>query len=371
MIPTNLPVYTDFSQLAELKNSKATVGENLENVARQFESLFTHMMIKSMRQATPGDSLFSNSQMDTYQGMFDQQIAIAMSQGKGLGIAEAMLRQMAPSGSQVQTQPKPLIEGLPSGLKLPVSVDDSMPLAQPQLRPKAQANPNAVSATQREAVLKAYGVLPAPSTEYAMRNPLQAAGLNPAEVHTPQAPRETLNLAAVERHSRPGTPEDFIARVWPAAQRVAGELGVSPRVLIAQAALETGWGRHMPKGSDGQSSQNYFGIKTHNQWDGRQVAANTTEIVNGQAVREKASFRAYDSIEASFHDFADFLKTNPRYENALSVSHDAEKFVEALQKAGYATDPKYADKLKSIMNGRRMNLMVAQADAQNETTKVG
>lgn len=332
MIPTHVPAYTDFAQLAELKaGTQAKSGENLMEVARQFEAVFTHMMIKSMRQAVPTTGMLNNNGMETYQGMFDQQIALAMAQGKGLGIAEAMMRQLQPDAARQA----------------------------PDVLPPPASEAQVPGPRQTQVALKAYGALQAPPVDIALRSPFRDGGINTEQLPVSNPARqEVLKPGADEQHTRPGSPENFIARIWPAAKRIATELGVSPRVLVAQAALETGWGKHMPRDAQG-SSHNYFGIKTHDGWHGRSVQASTTEMVNGQPRSERAAFRGYASIEASFRDFADFLKANPRYEKALSVTHDANKFVDALQKAGYATDPGYADKIKSIMNGHRMNSMIA------------
>lgn len=333
-------VYTDFSQLAELRHgSRSQQDQNLEQVARQFESVFTHMVIKSMRQASLGNDLFNSNAHESYRDMFDQQIALSLSQGKGLGLAEAMLRQMRPASAAISAEDVKA-NGLP---------------AHPQT-----ADTAAGRVLQKRLASGEYGPLRMTSPEAAMRKPISEKGLNRQVIAEPAAPAETLRLdQASKSEARPRSPEAFIARVWPAARRVADSLGVSPRVLVAQAALETGWGKSLPRNEAG-SSNNYFGIKTHGQWQGSRVAASTTEMVDGRPVRERASFRAYDSVEASFRDFASFLKSNPRYSQALAVTHDANKFVDALQKAGYATDPAYADKIKSIMNGRRMNAMIAK-----------
>ncbi|MGB1580819.1 MAG: flagellar assembly peptidoglycan hydrolase FlgJ [Nevskiales bacterium] len=336
MIYSQLSALPEMAQLASLKQSQQD-GQNTElsKVARQFESIFTHMMIKSMRQASLGNELFNGNGYETYRDMFDQQIAKTMSQGKGLGIAEAMLRQLQPPQTNTDLQTT----------KLDASKQNTAPDWA-----RVKAPPVAVALHT-----------PLAEPEVAMQRPQ----LNAALTTQPARNHEVLHINSQPRDAKPGSPEAFIAQVWPAAKRVANELGVSPRVLVAQAALETGWGKHMPQHADGSSSKNYFGIKTHNQWQGEQVTARTDEVINGQTVTQQADFRAYESIEASFKDFASFLQSNPRYQQALSVSHDAEKFVDALQEAGYATDPGYADKLKSIMNGRRMNLVVAQVAPNN------
>jgi flagellar protein FlgJ len=140
-----------------------------------------------------------------------------------------------------------------------------------------------------------------------------------------------------------------VRALWPHAQRAAGELGVSPQALVAQAALETGWGRAVIQHNDGRSSHNLFGIKADARWGGEQVHVSSLEYVDGTVVRQRAAFRAYDSYADSFSDYVDFLKSNPRYGNALNHAHDPVAFTQALQRAGYATDPEYAQKIQGIL----------------------
>ncbi|MFV3093688.1 flagellar assembly peptidoglycan hydrolase FlgJ, partial [Pseudomonas sp. GW6] len=150
-----------------------------------------------------------------------------------------------------------------------------------------------------------------------------------------------------------GTPafasaEEFVETMLPLAREAAERIGVEPRYLVAQAALETGWGKSILRRGDGGSSHNLFGIKTHGQWQGDSARAITSEYRGGEMVREPANFRAYDSYKQSFHDLVDFLQGNARYKEALASSGNAEQFVNNLQSAGYATDPQYARKINQI-----------------------
>lgn len=145
------------------------------------------------------------------------------------------------------------------------------------------------------------------------------------------------------------TPRDFIERLQAPARAAAARLGVDPAVLLAQAALESGWGRREIRMADGSSSHNLFGIKAGPDWEGPRVTATTLEYRDGVARKEQAVFRAYGSYEESFRDYADFLLANARYGDALAAAEDPSRFLRALQAAGYATDPAYADKIESIM----------------------
>lgn len=155
--------------------------------------------------------------------------------------------------------------------------------------------------------------------------------------------------APAEARDMPLTPRNFVNKLWPHAVDAAAELGVSPHVLLAQAALETGWGKHELRSSDGNSF-NLFNIKAGKNWTGGKVGADTTEYVNGKPVQQAASFRAYGSYGESFADYAHQIKTNPRYAGAMAQGGNAEGFVRGLQSGGYATDPSYADKILRVIN---------------------
>ena len=146
------------------------------------------------------------------------------------------------------------------------------------------------------------------------------------------------------------TPAEFVNQVMPAIRRAAAALGVNPLGLLAQAALETGWGQRMPRTADGSSSLNMFGIKAGEEWTGARATADTVEFSNGVATPRRTAFRAYGSIEESVADFASLLKNSPRYQDALAAGGDAQAYIERLGKSGYATDPEYANKLNQILN---------------------
>ena len=294
---TKTDVYTDFSGLAQLRlNAQSKPEETLLAAGRQFEALFIQMMLKSMRDATPGDTLLGGQEQDTYREMFDKQISLTLAAKGSLGLADAMARQL----------------GSPSAP--PVTTD-------------GDARPHGVTSVE----------LPTPDRVSALSPAAVSAMVN---THATQGERRTF-----------ATREEFVAAMWPAAQTAARELGVDPRVLIAQAALETGWGRAVMQHGDGRSSHNLFGIKADARWDGPSVNVATLEYRGGVAARERASFRSYESYEQSFADYVGFIKSQPRYREALAHGGDAERYLSGLQAAGYATDPRYADKIGSILQG--------------------
>ena len=140
----------------------------------------------------------------------------------------------------------------------------------------------------------------------------------------------------------------FAQALWPDAQQAARQLGVNPVTLLAQAALETNWGRSVPEGAGGSTSNNLFGIKTSSGWTGPAVANSTQEYSDGGASTVKAQFRSYGSAGQCFQDYVDLLKSNPRYAAALGTGNDVQAFGSALQQGGYATDPAYASKLTAV-----------------------
>lgn len=288
---TNLQGFGDLRRMAREESPEAA-----EATARQFEALFIQMMLKSMREATPVDEAMASEQVTFFQGMLDQQMALEMSQGEGIGLRDAIMRELLPSGQEPHAGPL------------------NMPTTRAPTRP---------SPSER-ALVDVAGMLNAGNTQ----------------------------------NWHPETPDEFIQTLWPQAQQAARELNVPAEVLIAQAALETGWGRHIiPKGQ-GESSFNLFGIKADSRWQGERAHVQTLEYVDGVPERQRAAFRAYPSLEDSFNDYVNFLQQNPRYRDALAQAPDAEGYVRGLQAAGYATDPRYADKILSILHGPTLQQQV-------------
>ena len=166
----------------------------------------------------------------------------------------------------------------------------------------------------------------------------------------PAAPKTASTGASAATPVLAHTPLEFVHRVMPTIRRAAAALGVNPLGMLAQAALETGWGQRMPRTADGSSSLNIFGIKAGEEWTGARATADTVEFSNGVATPRRTAFRAYGSIEESVGDFANLLKTSPRYRDAIAAGGDAQAYIHSIGKSGYATDPEYANKLNQILN---------------------
>lgn len=324
----------------DLNPAQATPRADIEKAARELETQFAQMLIKSMRSASMGDPMLGNN--TTYREMYDQQLAKELSKGRGLGLAPTIMRQLERSTTPQSTLPA-------TDLSLPLQRAGGIPL-QPAATPSGLPLPAGWQATTLSLAPTTHGVsMPAfvPPT-------LPAAPVAAAPGCDPDAPIDC------------SSPEAFVRSLWPHAQKTAAELGVSAKALIAQAALETGWGRRLVGAGKQVLSHNLFGIKAGSRWGGEKVAANTHEFVNGVRVTQRAQFRAYGSAAESFADYARLLG-NPRYAQARGTGEDTHRFAQALQHAGYATDPSYAAKISAIANGPTLQRALASLPDTNST----
>jgi peptidoglycan hydrolase FlgJ len=299
-------VYTDLNGLAKLRSQvKENSPKALKEAARQFESVFIQMALKSMRKATQESNLMNSNQTKMYRDMYDQQMALALSKDSHLGLTDMLVKQF---GGTSETEVK----------KTPMDLEDYRTAAVPTV--------SIEFARAHEAVERLLG-----------------GGAGSVHSQGILGPRNKETESGSFDNS-----EDFVQKLWPEAQQAADELGVDPKMLLAQAALESGWGKAVIQSADGGNSHNLFGIKADRSWGGRSVATQTTEFEGGQAVKTRAAFRAYDSYADSFRDYVGFLKANPRYNQAINSASNPERYISGLQKAGYATDPNYARKVLSI-----------------------
>ena len=282
-------VYTDFSGLTALKakargDQKAAAAE----VAQQFESMFLQMMLKTMRQASLAKGLFDGEAMQKYRDMHDQQMAIHLAQSGGIGLADVIEKQLAGGANIVARKNRSVTDYIANALHIP-SVAQSQKPVEPASQPDRKSDVDF-----------------------------------------------------------DGTAKTFIDKLKPYAEKAAAMLGLQPQALLAQAALETGWGKSQIKMVDGNPSFNLFGIKANKGWQGKQATVSTLEFRDGVAQKEKARFRAYESYQDAFDDYVKFIAGNKRYQQAVNNTADPQAYFSALQKAGYATDPEYANKIMSI-----------------------
>ncbi|MFP4273073.1 MAG: flagellar assembly peptidoglycan hydrolase FlgJ [Halothiobacillaceae bacterium] len=362
---TNLGNYTDLQGLTTLKaQAQQDPRGTLKTVARQFESQFIQMMLSSMRQASPGDPLFDNSQTETFREMYDKEVAQKLSSGPGIGLAEMIERQLEQfvaggDGDDDGQAREPRFYDLPERR---MDLRPFRPIDESAAAP-ARAEEAAAEAGQGgDESLPSAPATPAAGMPLSRRPPEFSLDdlRTVTEFMAPERPKSAAppESRQVDRSSQIDweTPEQFAQTLMPHARRAAERLGIDPKVLVAQSALETGWGRHIPKDGAGEPNLNLFGIKADPSWQGPKTRVSTLEFEEGVMVRQQANFRQYDSIGAAFDDYVAFVEQNPRYVKALQAAErgDSAGYVRELQAAGYATDPDYADKILSVMNSGRI-----------------
>ena len=286
---------SDFKGLNELKvQAKQDAKQALPAVAKPFEGIFLQSMLKTMRMGQhflDESSPFKGKNQDTFQEMLDGQYANNISSGKGLGLAAMLTKQLQGTANRANANTMELIR--PTVMNKPAAIEQSV--IEPIMQSDIQEKDNAMSSV-----------------------------------------------------------DEFVKSIWPKAKQAAMQLGLDPKILMAQAALETGWGKFVAKDAQG-SSNNLFNIKSAGTKDFDSVNVKTTEYIANTPVKMNASFRKYASIEDSFNDYISLIKGNERYQNAVANAGNPARFVDELHKAGYATDPKYSSKILSIYHGDELN----------------
>jgi flagellar protein FlgJ len=289
------------------RTARSSPQEGMKQASRQFEVMFMNMVLKSMRDATPSDGMFSSQPEKMYTSMLDQQLSQNLS-GRGLGLADAMYAQLSRmTGGDTSAQA--------GGLPMPLP--PMLPGEAGAVAPKSRFMPQAYA---------------------------PAAGKVDLSVYEEATAQATLSRSALPQ----AHVEAFVSRMLPAAQRASEASGVPAQLIMAQAALESGWGKREIRMEDGSTSFNVFGIKADRSWKGPVAESATTEFVNGAPQKTRAAFRAYGSYDEAFADYAKFLSNNPRYAGVVATRDPAEA-AHGLQRAGYATDPEYGGKLVRIM----------------------
>jgi flagellar protein FlgJ len=358
-------VYTDLNSLAKLKTeARKESPEALKETAKQFEAVFLNHVLKTMRETKLADGILDNDQSKFYGEMYDQQLASNLA--GSVGLADLIVKQMKHEDA---SEEKPGKMNLEDYLNRSSTAGRAMPSrhgeVDSQAIGKADMNP-----TNSD---------PEPENE-AFGDELAASSNVPA----PQSGSQTDFIAAVDAKIRAengiqdsalkissnlpiNSAQDFVRHLHPIAEQAAKELGVEPKVLLAQAALETNWGRSLIKNRDGESTFNLFNIKAGKAWQGDKAQARTLEYEHGVGRKMQARFRSYESFEESFQDYVRLIKSNPRYGDALKQAGSPEHYLRGLQQAGYATDPKYAEKVIQIYRGNTINnvqpdLVVAMND---------
>ncbi|HAA45450.1 MAG: peptidoglycan hydrolase [Halomonas sp. 54_146] len=315
-----------FQRLQHTARMDPEAGVN--GAAQQFEALFIQMMVKSMRDAIPTSGLMNSRDTDFYQSMLDQQWSQVMA-SRGIGLADALVEQLERQGAISKAQPEAnqdselqaLIAGIPRGT--PRMLDDSF-VANQEVIATASAQGSGRFLAELEAI----------------RQGVETSGLGAGQADEPLSTQPVQNTL--------GHVGQFMQTLAAPAQAASAATGVPAELILAQAALETGWGRHEIATRNGSNSHNLFGIKAGSHWQGKTTDIVTHEYINGQRTQVVDTFRVYDSFEHAFTDYASLIGNNPRYAGVVQAP-TAEQAARELQRGGYATDPRYADKLVAVM----------------------
>lgn len=337
---TNFDQSRNFLELNGLnairQKSRESEGEGkkeaLQEAAQQFEAIFMKMLLKSMRQAQDvleSDSPFNSESTKFYRDMHDQQMAVELSSNGSLGLSELIVRQLG--GADNTFTPR-------SVLRNDANLEQIKRAAK---QDKLQAQ------TNTEDDLRALKTLNMPMSAHQH----DGSSHNINAIKTSFTPIDVSQTETSVNFSSPNfnEPQDFVSALIEPAKSVQEKIGVPFQVIIAQAALETGWGQKIIKDQNGSSSNNLFNIKADNRWDGASIQKESLEFEQGAMVKRSSPFRAYQSLKESVNDYVSFITDNERYQEALQNPSDVEHFVHSLQKAGYATDPQYANKIMATL----------------------
>jgi len=342
--------FQGLNQLKAAANADPHSPQAIKAVAQQFEALLMQQMLTAMNATSLGPDMLGDTSGPMFKSMFNQQIATTISQGQGIGLASFIARELSsrygtppgsahapsalPAASGTAAAVQPAQGALPTpGARAAVLNAAMLPLA------------GAVSATLPREPLSAYRQHALPVLPSLQSAAPPAAAATPAPAVPAAATSGTSTQAADQARQ-------FIASILPSVQTAARQLGVTPVAILAQAALETGWGQHAP-------GNNVFGVKAGSGWSGGTVQTLTQEFRNGVASVGTAAFRAYQNVSESVQNYAALL-SRPRYQSARDQGNDISAFASALQRSGYATDPHYAAKLVAIARSPRMQQALDQ-----------
>lgn len=359
MMTPDTSLYTDLASFTSLRaQAQSNPNEAIDQVAAQFESIFVQMMMKSMRDASePLESgLMASNQMESYEQMFDQQLSLDLSSGGGLGLAGIIAAQLGGTNSVSEGRDKMTENKSPADIAsywLGAQTAKSHSILTPDIEPSESVETQPIVAIKESS-----------------GNESARSKLTTMFETIKENIKETIE-ETIESDDKfdwlPESPKQFIQDLGRFAEQAAEKLGVNPKVILAQAALESGWGKHVIQNFDGSSSFNLFGIKAGSDWQGSTATVQTLEYENGIAEKQTASFRSYASLADAFEDYVNFLTQSPRYEQALEQAADEQQYVRGLQEGGYATDPKYAEKILSILS--RDEFAQSTADSENSDLK--
>ncbi len=313
--------FQGLNQLKAAAQADPSSPQAIKAVAQQFEALLMQQMLAAMDATSLGPDMLGDTAGPMFRSLFNQQIATTVSQGQGIGLANFIARELSARYGKPAAAETHAASGAPSGTVHPAPLPPTAPATA------------AIAPTLPMSAARAPSVRPSTNTPVSSGTGTGTGTAAPAAAD-------------------PGRAADFIAGILPSVQAAAQRLGVTPVAILAQAALETGWGRHVP-------GNNLFGVKAGDSWTGGTLQGLTREVRDGVASAGNAVFRAYHSVADSVQNYAALL-SRPRYRNARGVGNDIPAFAAALQHSGYATDPDYAAKLVAVARSPQMRQALGQ-----------
>ncbi|ACE85754.1 flagellar assembly peptidoglycan hydrolase FlgJ [Cellvibrio japonicus] len=326
--------------------------EALREVAKKFEAMFVQEMLKSMRatnEVFAEGSLFSSEQEKFHRDMLDQQMSIELTNGRGLGLADYFYQNMLLNyGKHLGQETENRVTAALPLASSPITDGKLADVVKYQqwgeaLRTLAPVVEEDEAADSENRLLNAYHT----GVDRSNLGPVYANRIHPAGGKLAVSPSQ----------------ESFVAMLKPHAEQAAKALDINPDVLVAQVALETGWGKHVIHTRQGENSFNLFNIKASSRWQGDSVNVATLEYKQGMPQYERANFKKYSSYAESFADYVALMKNNARYQPALAVGKNSPAYAEALQEAGYATDPQYANKIKRLLKNEAISTLSGLAQS--------
>jgi flagellar protein FlgJ len=299
----------DLQSLRRFTSSSESTGDSLKQAAKQFEGIFIRQLLTSMRKVNDlfkEDSLFDSSTSDFYQEMWDDQIATSLGDSNNpSSISSLMVQQFEPKQNNTISRQFSTVKYIDT-----------------QINNAAVIKPKLIINNSSE--------------------------INPSEVDKANAIEKSEPFTFE-------TKQQFIDVLYPKAKLAAEKIGGSAKALLAQIALETGWGKYIIQKDQSSSSNNLFNIKNKADWTGDVAYKKTVEFDGQKFNLETAGFKIYQSFNESFEDFVNFLHSKERYQGVIEKAADPKQYFNQLQQSGYATDPEYATKIEKIYNSEFLN----------------
>ncbi len=351
----------DANGLNGLKQAaKDNSPEAIKGVAKQFEAIFMNMMLKSMRDASPQDGPLDSEQSRQFTSMLDQQLSSNLA-SKGLGLADVLARQLSKTGNmpipeagtdksgEAQNQTLPNRPDLNTHVDVKAAGQVNVAQQLDAMKAATASNNQTQGYLGEEAQGQEYqDALNAPAYDITDEAEQRLQQIIAKALQNERITKEA-NTQAVDHTTTAADPTTFTKKMAPHVAEASRASGIPAEYMLGQAALESGWGKREIKATDGSNSHNLFGIKATGNWTGKVAESLTTEYINGVKLKRVEKFRAYDSYADSFKDFANLMRNNPRYDKVMDNLQSPKDYAKAIQTAGYATDPHYANKLHQVI----------------------